>query len=93
MLYRFRRWLRNWINHLETDQIKKSSSDIIEGNEPNGEKSLHFRVWFANGGKVIQTSRYDRLKDRTQTSMYVITEEHDFGEEINKIITIEGLRG
>ena len=96
MKYRFRRWLRDWLTNFDGDQLvseKSRTPSIRESDYPDNEKSLNFRVWFANGGRVIQTSRYDRIKDRTLTSMYVITEYQDFGEEINKIITVEGLRG
>lgn len=96
--YRVRRWLRNWLTNFDSDQpeqAKTSStlSKVRESDEPDYEKSLNFRVWFANGGKVIQTNRYDRHKDRHFTSMYVITEEQDFGREIDKIVTMDSLRG
>lgn len=95
--YRFRRWLRNWLTNFDSDspvpeKIGRTIS-VRESDEPDNEKSLNFRVWFANGGKVIQTNRYDRHKDRSMTAMYVITHEQDFGDEVNKIITMEGLRG
>lgn len=92
--YRFRRWIRNWINNFDSDQPEQAKlSTVYPSNEPDHDKCLNFRVWFANGGKVIQTNKYDRLKDRNNTSMYVITEDQDFGREIDKIVTLEGLRG
>lgn len=93
--YRFRRWLRNWITNFDQDEPEKTGRtlSVRESNEPDNEKSLQFRVWFANGGKVVQTNRYDRHKDRNFTAMYVITEEQDFGREIDKIVTMEHLRG
>ena len=56
------------------------------------EKSLRFNVYMANGGRVVETTRYDRKTDRNNTSLYVITDEQDFGKEIDKIIVMEGLR-
>lgn len=94
--YRFRNWLRNWINNFDSDQtgqLVKSPRLTTDSENPDNEKCLNFRVWFANGGKVIQTHRYDRHKDRTLTSMYVVTENQDFGREIDKIVTMENLRG
>lgn len=95
--YRIRRWLRNWLTNFDQDQpvqekISRTLS-VRESDEPDSDKSLNFRVWFANGGRVIQTNRYDRHKDRSLTSMYVITDEQDFGREIDKIVSMEGLRG
>lgn len=95
--YRFRRWLRNWLTNFDSDQpVQEKMSrtlSVRESDDPDNEKSLQFRVWFANGGRVIQTNRYDRQKDRSLTSMYVVTSEQDFGHEIDKIVTMEGLRG
>jgi len=95
--YRFRRWLRNWLTNFDQDEPVQTKTGRIpsvrESDEPDNEKSLNFRVWFANGGKVVQTNRYDRHKDRNFSSMYVITEEQDFGREIDKIVTMDSLRG
>ena len=95
--YRFRRWLRNWLTNFDSDQPVQETTGRItsvrESNEPDNEKSLNFRVWFANGGRVVQTNRYDRQKDRNITSMYVITNDSDFGREIDKIVSMESLRG
>ena len=95
--YRFRRWLRNWITNFDQDEPEQTkigrSLSVRESDDPDNEKSLQFRVWFANGGKVIQTNRYDRHKDRNFSSMYVVTHDQNFGEEVDKIITMESLRG
>lgn len=58
----------------------------------NQEKSIRFTVHIANGGRVIETQRYDRQKDRHSSGLYVITSEQDFGKEIDKIITMESLK-
>ena len=93
--YKFRNWLRNWLYNFDTPKQALSSSSRVDAvdNGPDHDKCLNFRVWFANGGKVIQTNKYDRLKDRSTTSMYVITEEQELGRELDKIITMESLRG
>jgi len=56
------------------------------------ERAIQFTVYNANGGRVVETRRYDRQKDRSQTGLYIITGEQDFGKEIDKIITMEALR-
>lgn len=56
------------------------------------ERAIHFTVYQANGGRVIETRRYDRQKDRHTNGLYVITSEQDFGREIDKIITMEALK-
>lgn len=95
--YRFRRWLRNWLTNFDSDQPVQEkigrAISVRESDDPDGEKAMNLRIWIANGGRVIQTTRYDRVKDRANSSMYVITDEQDFGREIDKIVTMEGLRG
>ncbi len=56
------------------------------------ERAIQFTVYTANGGRVIETRRYDRKTDRHANNLYVITGEQDFGREIDKIITMEALR-
>lgn len=54
--------------------------------------SIRFTVHHANGGRVVQTRRYDEIKDRNIENLYVITNDKEFGYEIDKIIVMEGMR-
>ena len=92
-MYRFRRWLRNWINNVDSDRPEKASIGIRERNGPDNERALTFRIWFANGGQVIQTEQYHHVRDEWIKSMYVITDDQDLGDELGKIVTMEKLRG
>jgi hypothetical protein len=53
---------------------------------------LNFKVYSAVGGKVVEFRRYDRHKDRNDTTTYIITNDQDFGERIAKIAMIENLK-
>jgi hypothetical protein len=68
-------------------QIDRGSPSI---DQP--ERAIQFTVYQANGGRVIETRRYDRQKDRHANGLYVITSDMDFGKEIDKIITMEHLK-
>jgi hypothetical protein len=57
------------------------------------ERAIQFTVYVANGGRVVETRRYDKKTDRNTNGLYVITNDADFGHEIDKIITMESLRG
>lgn len=57
------------------------------------DRAIQFTVYTANGGRVIETRRYDRKTDRHANNLYVVTSDQDFGREIDKIITLESLRG
>ena len=56
------------------------------------ERALNFTVYIANGGRVVETRRYDKKTDRHTNGLYVINNDADFGKEIDKIITMESLR-
>ena len=75
--------------------LMKPSRIGIDRGEPSidqPERAIQFTVYSANGGRVIETRRYDKRTDRNQNSLYVITSEQDFGKEIDKIITMESLK-
>jgi hypothetical protein len=57
------------------------------------ERAIQFTVYTANGGRVVETRRHDRKTDRSTNGLYVINNDADFGKEIDKIITMESLRG
>jgi hypothetical protein len=97
-----RSFLKRWFSRMSKEAWEESKD--YSTSVPNGsliakeevgfdsEKSIRFTIHFANGGRVVQTYRYDIDRDRTRSGLYVITEEQDFGKEIDKIITMESLR-
>jgi len=94
------KWFDKWFNKRvqkawnDARQEKHERSVSITGMHDKRINSdgMTFTVHRANGGHVIETSRYDANKDRTDNSLHVITDVQDLGEEIGKIITYEGLR-
>lgn len=67
----------------------KSSGPM--GSNSIGSNGMHFTVYGATGGKVIETRTYDPRTDRSNTALYVITDKEDLGEELGQIITKESL--
>jgi hypothetical protein len=75
--------------------INRLSSSLVSVGSPSidqPERALQFTVYVASGGRVIETRKYDRHKDRSNTGLYIITNDQDFGKEIDKIITMEALK-
>jgi hypothetical protein len=64
-----------------------SSGISISGH--NG--GLHFTVYPANGGTVVQVQNYNIHTDQSRSALYVITDKEDLGQELGQIITVEGL--
>lgn len=81
----------------ERDQlsVKMAVSRLgIADGEPslNRDRAIRFNVYMANGGRVVEVSRYDRKSDRNIDGLYVIGNDQDFGREIDKILTMEHLK-
>jgi hypothetical protein len=91
------RWLkqrlRNWLNSddVETLSMNKLAS-TRDRHELDGEP-LRFNIFRANGGTVVQTYVYDRQKDRSFQQLHIVRHDQDLGESLNKILTMESLRG
>lgn len=93
--------LINWIDRSRRDQpecepvsinyssgIAKSSSMASAGGMGHG---MNFSVFPAVGGKVVRFQTYDPRTDRETTTLYVVTDKENLGEELGQIITKESL--
>ena len=90
--------VRQGNNLVQRDDIigmKQARIGLISAGPTNidqPERAIQFTIYNANGGRVVETRRYDRQKDRHSNGLYVITSDQDFGREIDKIITMEALK-
>lgn len=85
------KWLKNKIRETEKEYPEQciATSDLKEGNlQSNG---TNFSVYKADGGFVVETSYRDKNHDR-HTSLYLITEDQNFGERISQILTYEAIK-
>ncbi len=53
---------------------------------------ITFKVYGANGGKIVEASRYDDKRDNEVIKLYIIEETADFTESLSRIVTMEYLR-
>ena len=68
-----------------------SSSRRVEYNYDD-ESVITFKVYGANGGKIIEAARYDEKRDNEGIRRYVISEDADLAESLAKIVTVEYMR-
>jgi len=98
MIMKFRRWLRDWLSNVEEkEQIYASKrarietlsdrDDILDGHP------MRLNIYRASGGVVIEARTYDPQRDRHHQSLHVITHDQDLATSLDKIITMESLRG
>jgi hypothetical protein len=92
----FKRKLRKWVNEVrDYDGNEKStavSSRDTESTVCDADPILNFRVFSAVGGRVVEFRTYDRVKDRSNTTTYIIHKDDDFGDKIAKIATLESMK-
>lgn len=64
-----------------------SKSDDFEDNH----RGTNFTVYGATGGKVVSIRSHDTRNDRWITSLYIVADGEDLGEELAQIITRDSL--
>lgn len=94
------RWLINSLkNAVAEEQKERSEMNSIKGltigpntRQLDSDKGIRFQIYKASGGFVVETSMYDRQRDRHHQSLHIITDDQDLGSAIGKIITMETLK-
>ena len=101
----FKNKMRKFINWAQSDDYAKEpyingiaslqnsmrantiGSSGIDGH--NG--GLNFTVYSATGGKVVQIRTYNIATDQSRSTMYIVSDKEDLGQELGHIITVESL--
>jgi hypothetical protein len=96
------KWFDNWFSKKckqAWDNANKVDAMVMNAhhdssekvNRIHNEKTMTLNVTRASGGWIIENRQYDAHKDRTNTSIYIVTDDKDLGEELSKIITYENI--
>ena len=90
-------WLKRiivrWAEQGQTIKMARDTGTLAVSRDNSiNSYGFNLKVYKASGGTVIETSAYDRQRDRHNTGLYVITDDKDLGTEIGKIITMENLK-
>ena len=75
------------------DSISSVKASRLVAREHDWHENLNISVTTANGGKIVTFKRYDHKHDRYDNRIYVIPDDHDFNDELGKLITLESMRG
>lgn len=88
------RWVReDWEQSRMENKMYGNEVAIADSSDTMmGDPVLHFKVYPAVGGRIVEFRRYDRSRGNSETTSYIITEDQNFGERIAKISTIENLK-
>ena len=80
------------VNKLEAKMATGAALSIGSERPSIDSNGFNIKVYRATGGTIIETRKYDTKRDSSNTGLYIITDDKDLGEEIGKIITMEGLK-
>jgi hypothetical protein len=96
----FKRWLRNWLNKVEdAETIHSISSNkarlyvTADRDSLFDSNPLRLNVYRAAGGIIVEAKTWDEKRDRTHNTLHIIPHDQDLSKCIDRIITMESLRG
>ena len=75
-----------------TNTNRFGSAKVAENDSIDDERAISFKIIPAAGGRVVETRWYDRKKDRSNSSLYIIPSGEDIGPHLEKIISMETLK-
>jgi len=94
----FKRKIHNWVAEIEKEKYSNQGYGLVEARHISEsaacdkEPVLHFRVFSAIGGRIIEFRHHDQKSDRSKVTTYIINDNDDFGECIKQISTMEMLK-
>ena len=88
-----RRRLQDFLN--PPDECLRANPDrpiAVSQDEFGSSKNLNLNIYYATGGVVIKSYKYDNKTDRSHNSLYIIREDQDLATELSRIVTVESLK-
>lgn len=94
----FKRMIINWVRedwehagaNMPSNRLRVP--EPLERETPEQDPKLNFRVYSAIGGTIVEFRRIDRKIDRSESTLYIIGKDEDFGEKIARIATLEHMK-
>jgi hypothetical protein len=87
-----KRKLRNWISEPDYETGSNKVVSARESDHVEADPIINFRIYSAQNGKILEFSKYDRVKDRSDRSVYIIGKDEDIAEKVAKCLSLELLR-
>jgi len=88
-------WLSRKLHNLlypPEQNLALAKSAAVESTGIDVDAGLRFTVMAARGVTIVQTSSYDRQKDRSDCTPHVIPEGEDIAVRVGEIVSMEMLR-
>jgi hypothetical protein len=93
-------WLKKkviqWVREDWEEERKKNGAEraisVRDTDHVEADPIISFRIYSAQNGKILEFSKYDRVKDRSDRSVYIIGKDEDIAEKVGKCLSLELLR-
>lgn len=94
------KWLYNLLQQREQRALREVSKASLINTGTMGlrnaesftsQNPIHFTVYKATGGHVVEFRHYDQKTDRHSGGLYIITDRDDFSDELGKLVMMECL--
>lgn len=76
-------------------KIKQARASQLAARDDNihlNSQAMHFRIYPATGGHIVEYQYYDDKHDRNYQALHLIPSDLELGQELSKIITLESLK-
>jgi len=87
----FRQRIRNWLYGDDSPDMPIAIDRDDDDLRIDHDMALHFSVIPAAGGKIVKVQYYDRIKDRNQVKLSIITPDENLADALAQILQIEML--
>ena len=95
----FDKWLakraRRGAVHLNNEEEDKNMLSCVDDERHlhrNPKNAMHFTIYSANGGHVLEYHKYNERNDEDEYTLHLIPNDNDVGQSISHVITLEMLR-
>jgi hypothetical protein len=93
-------WLKKkviqWVREDWDAEYKKNGAEraisVRDTDHVEADPIISFRIYSAQNGKILEFNKYDRVKDRSDRSVYIIGKDEDIAEKVGKCLSLELLR-
>ncbi len=87
----FRQRISNWLYADDSPDMPIAIDRDDDDLRIDHDMALHFSVIPAAGGKIVKVQYYDRIKDRNQVKLSIITPDENLADALAQILQIEML--
>ena len=80
------------LNSVKVRPARLTAGHQSEGHISFNQQPLHFKIYPATGGHIVEYTYYNEKSDRHDQALHLIPSDLDMATELSKIMTLEALK-